>query len=111
MPHNIFLHSALVNSRRLDTGTVAAKREAVKYFAIESAGALGATLFINVAVMAVFAVGFHGRQGVDVGLENAGQFLSERFGAWGLEGNIIPRSPDHVARAEAKERVEKHPRK
>lgn len=80
MPHNIFLHSALVNSRRLDTGSIAAKREAVRYFAIESAAALAATLFINVAVMAVFAVGFFGRQGVEIGLENAGQFLSERFG-------------------------------
>lgn len=37
MPHNIYLHSALVQSRRLGSNSPAAKREALGYFAIESA--------------------------------------------------------------------------
>lgn len=37
MPHNIYLHSALVLSRRQYMATTARKKEAVKYFGIESA--------------------------------------------------------------------------
>lgn len=37
MPHNIYLHSALVQTRRLATSSSPAKREAIKYFGIESA--------------------------------------------------------------------------
>ncbi len=37
MPHNIYLHSALVQTRRLGSSRPAAKREAMMYFGIESA--------------------------------------------------------------------------
>ena len=37
MPHNIYLHSALVQSRKLMTSTPGTKREALVYFGIESA--------------------------------------------------------------------------
>ena len=36
MPHNIFLHSALVQSRKIDTSHAGAQREAILYNAIES---------------------------------------------------------------------------
>ncbi len=64
---------------QLAVDTPAAKKKAVKYFGIESAVALFFTLVINVCVMAVFAKGFYG-QHIDIGLENAGEFLSSRFG-------------------------------
>lgn len=41
MPHNIYLHSALVQTRKLPTGCAASKREALMYFGIESALSLG----------------------------------------------------------------------
>lgn len=41
MPHNIFLHSALVQTRKIDRRDVRKVREATKYFSIEAAVALG----------------------------------------------------------------------
>lgn len=74
MPHNIFLHSALVQSRKIDLRHNSAKREAVTYNAIESAVSLSITVFINIFVMSVFAKGFHGQEGIaDVGLSTAGE--------------------------------------
>jgi len=76
MPHNIFLHSALVQSRKIDLAQVGAKREAILYNAVESALSLSITVFINIFVMAVFAAGFHARhvaEGLDVGLSTAGR--------------------------------------
>ncbi|KAG6611975.1 Metal Ion (Mn2 -iron) Transporter (Nramp) Family [Phytophthora cinnamomi] len=58
MPHNIFLHSALVQSRQVNRQNVRKVREANKYFAIESAIALFVSFLINLAVLAVFAKGF-----------------------------------------------------
>ena len=37
MPHNIYLHSALVQSRKLMANTPGHKKEALMYFGIESA--------------------------------------------------------------------------
>ncbi|GMF65814.1 unnamed protein product [Phytophthora lilii] len=58
MPHNIFLHSALVQSRQVNRNNDRKVREANKYFAIESAIALFVSFLINLAVLAVFAKGF-----------------------------------------------------
>ncbi|TMW61115.1 hypothetical protein Poli38472_013578 [Pythium oligandrum] len=58
MPHNIFLHSALVQTRRIDHQNTRKVTEANKYFAIESGGALIVSFLINLAVLAVFAKGF-----------------------------------------------------
>lgn len=64
---------------QLAVDTPAAKRRAITYFGIESAVALFFTLVINVCVMSVFARGFFGQE-IDIGLENAGEFLARRFG-------------------------------
>ena len=53
MPHNIYLHSALVQSRRVDRKNVGQVRVAAKYFAYESAFALLISFFINLAIVAV----------------------------------------------------------
>ncbi len=58
MPHNIYLHSALVQSRKIDRQDAAAVGEACKYNAIESAVALAVSFLINAAVVTVFARGF-----------------------------------------------------
>jgi NRAMP (natural resistance-associated macrophage protein)-like metal ion transporter len=76
MPHNIFLHSALVQSREIDLTSTSAKREAIMYHSIESAFSLGITVVINLCLMAVFASGFHGRAELgitEVGLGSAGK--------------------------------------
>ncbi|KAG2814754.1 Metal transporter [Phytophthora cactorum] len=58
MPHNIFLHSALVQTRQVNRHDGRKVREANKYFAIESGFALLVSFLINLAVLAVFAKGF-----------------------------------------------------
>ena len=54
MPHNLFLHSALVLSRSFELGEKAVRR-ALKYNVAESALALAVTLVINFAVTIVAA--------------------------------------------------------
>ncbi|XP_048840571.1 natural resistance-associated macrophage protein 2-like isoform X2 [Brienomyrus brachyistius] len=60
MPHNIYLHSALVKSREVDRANAKKVKEANKYFFIESSIALFISFLINVFVVAVFAAGFYG---------------------------------------------------
>ncbi|XP_078321273.1 natural resistance-associated macrophage protein 2-like isoform X2 [Crassostrea virginica] len=61
MPHNIYLHSALVKSRDVDRTKRDHIQEANKYFFVEAAIALFISFLINVFVTAVFAEGFYGR--------------------------------------------------
>ncbi|XP_054033453.1 natural resistance-associated macrophage protein 2 [Dryobates pubescens] len=66
MPHNMYLHSALVKSRQVERGSRRAVREANKYFFLESCIALFVSFIINVFVVAVFAEAFYGRTNADV---------------------------------------------
>ncbi|KAM3872139.1 natural resistance-associated macrophage protein 2 [Diretmus argenteus] len=66
MPHNIYLHSALVKSREVDRSSKKEVREANKYFFIESSIALFVSFLINVFVVAVFAQAFYGRTNMEV---------------------------------------------
>ncbi|XP_054912675.1 natural resistance-associated macrophage protein 2-like isoform X2 [Poeciliopsis prolifica] len=66
MPHNIYLHSALVKSREVDRSKKKAIQEANKYFFIESAIALFVSFLINVFVVAVFAEAFYQRTNIEV---------------------------------------------
>ncbi|XP_075385105.1 natural resistance-associated macrophage protein 1 [Tenrec ecaudatus] len=59
MPHNIYLHSALVKSREIDRTRRTDVREANKYFLIEAIIALSVSFFINLFVMAVFGQAFY----------------------------------------------------
>ena len=66
MPHNLYLHSALVKSRKIDRKNKAEVKDANRYVFIESAIALGVSLIINIAVTAVFAHGLHGKTNADI---------------------------------------------
>lgn len=80
-PHNVFLHSALVQSRNIDIRNKGQVQEALNYYTIESTLALIVTFFINLSVMTVFARVFHGTdQAGSIGLMNAGQYLQEKYG-------------------------------
>ena len=61
MPHNLYLHSALVKSRQIDRNIKEEVKDANRYVFIESAMALGVSLIINIAVTAVFAHGLFGK--------------------------------------------------
>ncbi|XP_036277975.1 natural resistance-associated macrophage protein 1 [Pipistrellus kuhlii] len=65
MPHNIYLHSALVKSREIDRSRRADIREANRYFLIEATIALSVSFFINLFVVAVFGQAFYRRTNED----------------------------------------------
>uniref|UniRef100_A0A914EPZ3 Uncharacterized protein n=1 Tax=Acrobeloides nanus TaxID=290746 RepID=A0A914EPZ3_9BILA len=66
MPHNLYLHSALVKSRKVDRSQKEKVVEANKYFFIESGIALACSFIINLFVVAVFADGLYGKSNIDV---------------------------------------------
>ncbi|XP_055892431.1 natural resistance-associated macrophage protein 2-like isoform X4 [Biomphalaria glabrata] len=66
MPHNIYLHSALVKSRDVNRSKRGEIKEANKYFFIEAAIALFVSFIINIFVVSVFAEGFYGKNATDV---------------------------------------------
>ncbi|MCJ8750174.1 hypothetical protein PDJAM_G00259510 [Pangasius djambal] len=68
MPHNIYLHSALVKSRQVDRANKREVKEANKYFFIESCVALFVSFLINVFVVAVFAEAFYNKTNMEVGV-------------------------------------------
>ncbi|XP_050212709.1 metal transporter Nramp2-like [Mercurialis annua] len=81
MPHNVFLHSALVQSRKIDPQKKGRVQEALNYYLIESSIALFISFMINLFVTTVFAKGFYGtKQANSIGLVNAGQYLQEKYG-------------------------------
>uniref|UniRef100_A0AAQ6ARE6 Solute carrier family 11 member 2 n=1 Tax=Amphiprion ocellaris TaxID=80972 RepID=A0AAQ6ARE6_AMPOC len=66
MPHNIYLHSALVKSREVDRSNKKEVKEANKYFFMESTIALFVSFLINVFVVAVFAEAFYQKTNAEV---------------------------------------------
>jgi manganese transport protein len=64
MPHNLYLHSALVQTRRIGA-SVAEKAEACRFNLIDSAIALNAALFVNGGILVMAAAVFYQR-GVEV---------------------------------------------
>ncbi|KAG6406889.1 hypothetical protein SASPL_134503 [Salvia splendens] len=86
MPHNVFLHSALVQSRKIDPSRKGQVQEALTYYSIESSAALFVSFLINLCVTTVFAKGFSGsKQAEYIGLVNAGKYLEEKYG-----GGLFP---------------------
>ncbi|KAL9313057.1 hypothetical protein ACSQ67_018509 [Phaseolus vulgaris] len=80
MPHNVFLHSALVQSRKVDPKKKGRVQEALNYYSIESSAALSISFMINLFVTTVFAKGFYGtKQAKHIGLVNAGQYLEQNW--------------------------------
>ncbi|OIR13620.1 divalent metal cation transporter MntH [mine drainage metagenome] len=63
MPHNLYLHSALVQSRRLQKDDASVKR-AVIFNTIDATTALVGAFFINAAILVLAAVVFYGKDSV-----------------------------------------------
>jgi manganese transport protein len=60
MPHNLYLHSAIVQSRNFERNSTG-KREAIKFCTIDSTIALTIALFVNAAILIVSAATFYRR--------------------------------------------------
>jgi manganese transport protein len=83
MPHNLYLHSAVVQTRDYER-TPEGRREAIKYFQIDSAFALMLALFINAAILIVSAATFYRAGMNDVAeIQDAYQLLSPVLGVTG----------------------------
>src|SRR6266702_5747978 len=65
MPHNLYLHSALVQSRKLqkDDSSI---RSAIRFNTIDSVTALSIAFFVNAAIMVLAALVFYGKTSVTV---------------------------------------------
>lgn len=60
MPHNLYLHSALVQSRKLRKDE-ASMRRAIRFNTIDSTVALAIAFFVNAAILVLAAIVFFGR--------------------------------------------------
>jgi manganese transport protein len=79
MPHNLYLHSSLVQTRRIGSGEWA-KREAIRYNFLDTALALNVALCINAAILILSASTFFAR-GVEVTeLRQAHELLTPLLG-------------------------------
>lgn len=65
MPHNLYLHSALVQSRRIERDRDSI-RTALRFNTIDSAVALSLAFVVNAAIMVLAAQVFHGHDSVAV---------------------------------------------
>jgi len=72
MPHNLYLHSALVQSRELQKD-VQSIRRAIRFNTIDSAAALTVAFFVNAAILVLAAMVFFGKDSVIV---SGGQVVS-----------------------------------
>ena len=80
MPHNLYLHSAIVQTRAFDR-TPQGRREAVKFATIDSSVALMLALFINSAILILAASAFHVAGRTDVAeIQDAYQLLTPALG-------------------------------
>jgi manganese transport protein len=60
MPHNLYLHSALVQSRKLQKDE-ASVRSAIRFNTIDSIAALTVAFFVNAAILVLAAMVFYGK--------------------------------------------------
>jgi len=81
MPHNLYLHSSIVQTRAFSTDALG-KREALRFAVLDSTVALGFALFINAAILILGAAAFHTRGMHDVAeISDAYKLLTPVLGA------------------------------
>ncbi|HWQ93661.1 MAG TPA: Nramp family divalent metal transporter, partial [Clostridia bacterium] len=80
MPHNLYLHSAIVQTRNYDR-TEEGKREAIKFATLDSTVALMGALFINAAILILASAVFFKAGKTDVAeIQDAHRLLSPMLG-------------------------------
>jgi len=88
MPHNLYLHSAIVQTRNYER-TPEGKREAIRFGTLDSTVALMGALFINGAILVVAASVFHRAGKTDVAeIQDAYKLLSPMLGV-GLASTLF----------------------
>jgi len=79
MPHNLYLHSSLVQTRQIGKG-VSAKRAACRYNFIDSAIALNGALIVNASILIMAATVFFKRNIVVTEIQQAHELLAPLVG-------------------------------
>ncbi|WP_428223753.1 Nramp family divalent metal transporter [Flavobacterium sp.] len=80
MPHNLYLHSSLVQTRKFDRSSTGI-RQAIKYNFIDSAIALNLAFFVNAAILILAAATFYKNGLYDVAeIQDAHQLLAPMLG-------------------------------
>jgi manganese transport protein len=79
MPHNLYLHSALVQTRRI-AGTEDARRMACRYNLIDSSIALCAAMLVNMAILVMAAATFFTRGQAVEEIQQAYRLLTPMLG-------------------------------
>jgi len=80
MPHNLYLHSSLVQTRKFDR-TPAGIKQALKYNFIDSTIALNLAFFVNAAILILAAATFHKNGMYEVAeIQDAHKFLEPLLG-------------------------------
>jgi manganese transport protein len=81
MPHNLYLHSSIVQTRRYEE-TADGKREAVRFAFLDSTIALSFAFFVNAAILVIAAATFHTSGHNDVAeIQDAHKLLTPLLGA------------------------------
>jgi manganese transport protein len=81
MPHNLYLHSALVQTRKIGTDDQSIKK-ALRYNLIDSTIALNAAFFVNAGILVLAATVFFNTGNTDVArIEDAHQLLEPLLGS------------------------------
>ena len=89
MPHNLYLHSALVLSRKIDSNNLNTVKESCIYNAIESSVSLLVSFLINFSIVGTFAYFHFADPDYDLNLLNASEAFEATFGnaakiIWGV---------------------------
>lgn len=80
MPHNLYLHSALVQTRKISTDSEGIKK-ALKFNLIDSTIALNAAFFVNAAILVLAATAFFATGHTEVAkIEDAHKLLQPMLG-------------------------------
>lgn len=79
MPHNLYLHSALVQTRAVEQ-SVAGMRQAARLNLVDTAVALNAAFFVNAAILIVSSAVFHQRGVVVTEIQQAHELLTPLLG-------------------------------
>lgn len=81
MPHNLYLHSSLVQTRKISP-THKGIKNAIKFNFIDSAIALNLAFFVNAAILILAAAAFHVNGYFDVAeIQDASKLLENLFGS------------------------------
>jgi manganese transport protein len=82
MPHNLYLHSSIVQTRDIERNK-RGKLEAMRMATIDTVISLGSAFFVNAAILVLAAAVFHGTGKVVSELEDAHKLLQPALGGAG----------------------------